>query len=120
MRLNPQAFSSEISVGALYLSESFKEAQRRLGYLTEQRGCALITGEVGAGKTTAVRAFTSRLASGSYSIFYTHVSADAREDSRHRHNSRYMPGWVERAPAIPGINQTGAARRIERYYPDVV
>jgi general secretion pathway protein A len=75
MRLNPRAFSSEISVGALFLSESFKEAQRRLGYLAEQRGFALITGEVGAGKTTTVRAFTSKLATGSYSILYTHVSA---------------------------------------------
>lgn len=75
MRLNPRAFSPEISVNALYSSESFKEGQRRLNYLVEHRGFAIITGETGAGKTTAVRAFTSRLATGSFIVLYAQVSA---------------------------------------------
>lgn len=81
VRLRPSAFSPDISVGNLYSSDSFKEAQHRLGYLLDQRGLGVLTGEVGTGKTTAVRAFTSKLAAGSHLVLYGHV-AGARSSLR--------------------------------------
>jgi type II secretory pathway predicted ATPase ExeA len=69
MRRSP--FSSEIQPGALYAAESFKEAQRRLHFLVENRGIGVLTGAIGVGKTTAVRAFTTKLAAGSFLPLYT-------------------------------------------------
>lgn len=64
-------FSPEIQPGALYAAESFKETQRRLHFLIENRGIGVLTGGVGVGKTTAVRAFTAKLAAGSFLPLYT-------------------------------------------------
>lgn len=64
-------FTPEIQPGALYLSDSFKEVQRRLHYLTENRGIGVLFGDIGMGKTTAVRAFTAKLAHGNFLPLYT-------------------------------------------------
>ena len=69
MRRSP--FSPEIQPGAVFASESFKEGLRRLNYLVEHRGFGVITGDVGIGKSTLVRTFTSRLAKGSFTVLYT-------------------------------------------------
>lgn len=75
IRLKPSAFSPDISVGDLYPSDAFKEAQHRLNYLLDQRGLGVLVGEIGSGKTTAVRAFTAKLAPGSHLVLYGHVAA---------------------------------------------
>jgi type II secretory pathway predicted ATPase ExeA len=67
-------FSHEIEAHALYDGESFQQCQARLDYARRNRGpCALI-GDVGSGKTTAVRAFTSRLALSSHVPLYAAVA----------------------------------------------
>lgn len=81
IRLKPSAFSPEISVGNLYPSDGFKEAQHRLSYLLDQRGLGALVGDIGSGKTTAVRAFTAKLAAGSHLVLYGHV-AGARSPLR--------------------------------------
>lgn len=74
-------FSPEIQPGALFLSESFKEVQRRLHYLLENRGIGALFGDIGMGKTTAVRAFTAKLAHGNFLPLYT-VPPTARSPLR--------------------------------------
>ena len=69
--LRRSPFSPEIQPGSVYASESFKEGLRRLNYLVENRGIGVVTGDVGVGKSTLVRAFTSRLAAGSFNVLYT-------------------------------------------------
>jgi general secretion pathway protein A len=49
-------FSRDIDVKQLYLHEDFQELRSRLKYSIENRLFAAVTGEVGIGKTTALRA----------------------------------------------------------------
>ncbi len=54
-------FDRSIPVGALFASASHQEAVGRIAYGTGTRQITVITGEVGAGKTVAVRAAAARL-----------------------------------------------------------
>ena len=49
-------FSKETSSASLYVTPSRQELQARLQFVIRQRAFGLITGDVGAGKSTAVRA----------------------------------------------------------------
>ena len=49
-------FASAVPVEALYASAAHKEAVARLRWLISARGLGVTTGEVGAGKTAALRA----------------------------------------------------------------
>ena len=75
MRFRSSIFSPEIAVGNLFPSDAHKEGQRRLSYWLEARGLAALVGDVGAGKTTLVRAFLAKLAQGSYLPLYANVTA---------------------------------------------
>ena len=75
MRFRCNTFSPEIAVGNLFPSDAHKEGQRRLSYWLETRGLAALVGEVGAGKTTLVRAFMAKLGQGSYLPLYANVTA---------------------------------------------
>ena len=63
-------FSSAIPVGALYACAAHKEAAARLRWLISARGLGVITGEVGAGKTVAVRAATTSLDTSRHTLIY--------------------------------------------------
>ncbi len=54
-------FDRSIPVGALFASASHQEAVGRIAYGIDTRQIAVLTGEVGAGKTAAVRAAAARL-----------------------------------------------------------
>lgn len=56
-----QPFSRDIPPSSLFYSSGFKEASARLEYVASSRLTGILTGEVGSGKSTAVRAFVSRL-----------------------------------------------------------
>jgi len=56
-----EPFSKDIPAKALYLTEQLKSLFARLRQLLGRRGLALITGEVGCGKSTALRAFADTL-----------------------------------------------------------
>lgn len=58
----------------LFATAALREAQVRLNHLIELRGIGLITGEAGAGKTTACRQLASSLHPGLYRLFYVHLS----------------------------------------------
>ncbi len=54
-------FDRSIPVGALFASASCQEAVSRISYGIDTRQITVLTGEVGAGKTAAVRAAVARL-----------------------------------------------------------
>ena len=63
-------FSKTIETDKLFATASQKELTARLTYLVRERGCGLVTGEIGSGKSTAVRAFTAGLDANSYLVIY--------------------------------------------------
>jgi type II secretory pathway predicted ATPase ExeA len=65
-----EPFSKEIDARALYISAQLKAIFGRLAQLIHRRGIALLTGEVGSGKSTAIRAFAQSLESNQYDWVY--------------------------------------------------
>ena len=63
-------FGRDLAPSQLFQAASHKEAVARIGWLVDQRGIGVITGEVGAGKSIAARAATARLDASRYTIIY--------------------------------------------------
>lgn len=63
-------FVNCISVDGLYLSPMLDETLSRLEYAAEKRLFALVTADVGCGKSTAIRKLTSMLPSDKYQVLY--------------------------------------------------
>jgi len=59
--LESTPFSKEIPTAKLYQSASFKECMARLHYMVRTRAFGLLSGEIGSGKSTAIRALKSAL-----------------------------------------------------------
>ena len=64
----------------LFASQAWQQVKTRLEFLAQHRGVGLLTGEVGSGKSTAARAFTSALPANQYKILYVHFSAGSALD----------------------------------------
>ena len=63
-------FGAAAPVEALYASAAHKEAVARLRWLISARGLGVITGEVGAGKTVALRAAADGLDPSRHTLIY--------------------------------------------------
>jgi type II secretory pathway predicted ATPase ExeA len=63
-------FSKTIPTQDLFPTQGQKELAARLTYLVRERGFGLVTGEIGSGKSTAVRAFTATLEPNRYCVIY--------------------------------------------------
>src|SRR5216684_4947065 len=63
-------FTSAVPVPALYASAAHKEAVARLRWLISARGLGVLTGEVGSGKTVALRAAADGLAASRHTLIY--------------------------------------------------
>ncbi|NLE58359.1 MAG: AAA family ATPase [Planctomycetes bacterium] len=63
-------FARSIAPGALYNSAQHQELLARLVYMVRDRGFALITGEIGSGKSTAVRALAASLDPARHHLLY--------------------------------------------------
>lgn len=63
-------FGADLAPGALHRFAAHSEATARIAYLVEAGALGLITGEVGAGKTTAVRAATAALDPSRHTVIY--------------------------------------------------
>jgi type II secretory pathway predicted ATPase ExeA len=63
-------FSKSIATSDLFPTGGQKELTARLTYLIRECGFGLITGEIGSGKSTAVRAFTASLDPNRYLVLY--------------------------------------------------
>jgi general secretion pathway protein A len=64
----------------LFASAAWQQVNSRLQFLAEHHGVALLTGEVGAGKSTAARVFTNALNSNLYKTLYIHYSSGTALD----------------------------------------
>jgi type II secretory pathway predicted ATPase ExeA len=69
--LTRMPFGKDLPVGALSRHRSFQEAVARVGWAVAQRQLAVLTGEVGSGKTVAVRAALSGLEPARHLPVYT-------------------------------------------------
>jgi len=65
-----EPFTNEIKAAALFISAALKTLSQRLTHHLARRGIALITGDVGSGKTTAIRAFVETLDKTHHDIVY--------------------------------------------------
>ena len=64
-------FSRSLASSKLFTSNGQEELKARLAFLLRDRGIGVITGEIGSGKSTAVRAFVDGLDPTRYSVIYT-------------------------------------------------
>ncbi len=64
--LSRQPFDKSIKPDHLFVSAGFRELNSRLDYMKQHRGIMLLSGQPGARKTTARRAFVSQLSELSY------------------------------------------------------
>jgi general secretion pathway protein A len=64
----------------LFPSSGWKQVNACLQFLAEHHGVALLTGEVGAGKSTAARVFATELNPNLYKVLYVHFSSGSALD----------------------------------------
>ena len=67
-----QVFASEMRFKIL--RQGWRQVKTRLEFLTQHPGAGLLTGEVGAGKSTAARVFSAALNPNLHKILYIHFS----------------------------------------------
>lgn len=63
-------FTKEISTDHLYLSERFQECVARLHYMVKTRSFGCVTGDIGSGKSTAIRCLRDQLDLHKYRFLY--------------------------------------------------
>jgi type II secretory pathway predicted ATPase ExeA len=68
--LSTVPFAKDINVTDLFRHPQFDEMLRRLAFLFEHRGIGLFTGEVGCGKSTAVRTAVGTLSQQTHKVVY--------------------------------------------------
>jgi hypothetical protein len=73
-------FSDSPDAKQLFTSQAWNQVKTRLEFLAQHHGVGLITGEVGAGKSTAARVFTATLNTNLYKILYVHFSSGSALD----------------------------------------
>lgn len=65
-----EPFDKNIPTKHLFRSQQIKQLFNQLKQLIQRRGIALVTGEIGAGKSTAIRAFVDQLEPNRFDIAY--------------------------------------------------
>jgi type II secretory pathway predicted ATPase ExeA len=73
-------FSDSPDAKQLFSSAAWQQVNARLEFLAQHHGVGLLTGEVGAGKSTAARVFTAALNPNLYKILYIHFSSGTALD----------------------------------------
>jgi general secretion pathway protein A len=69
-------FSDSPDAKQLFASAAWQQVKTRLEFLTQHPGVGLLTGEVGAGKSTAARVFSASLSPNLHKILYVHFTND--------------------------------------------
>lgn len=75
-----EPFSDHPDSKQVFDSEGRRQVGKRLEFLGANRGVGLLTGEVGAGKSTAIRLFASALHPAQFKILYVHFSSGSALD----------------------------------------
>ena len=73
-------FSDSPDTKQLFASQAWLQVKARLQFLVDHHGTGLLTGEVGAGKSTAARTFTAGLNPNLYKILYLHWTSGSALD----------------------------------------
>jgi len=73
-------FSDNPDGKQLFASAAWRQVKARLEFLTQHPGVGLLTGEVGAGKSTAARIFTASLNPNLHKVLYVHFSSGTALD----------------------------------------
>ena len=96
-------FSDSPDAKQLFASQAWNQAKTRLEFLAQHHGVGLVTGEVGAGKSTAARVFTATLNSSLYKILYVHCNCTGSRLAEPSHHSRARDcRWARKAYPSPG------------------
>ena len=64
----------------IFASVAWQRAAKRLDFLAQHRGVGLLTGEVGAGKSTAARMFAASLHPNAFKVLYIHFTSGSALD----------------------------------------
>src|SRR5881397_1234591 len=73
-------FTDSPDAKQLFASQAWNQVKARLQFLVDHHGTGLLTGEVGAGKSTAARTFTAGLNPNLYKILYLHWTSGSALD----------------------------------------
>ena len=73
-------FSDSPDAKQLFASQAWNQVKARLQFLVDHHGAGLLTGEVGAGKSTAARTFSADLNPNLYKILYLHWTSGSALD----------------------------------------
>ena len=73
-------FSDSPDAKQLFTSQAWTQVKARLQFLVDHHGAGLLTGEVGAGKSTAARTFSADLNPNLYKILYLHWTSGSALD----------------------------------------
>jgi type II secretory pathway predicted ATPase ExeA len=73
-------FSDSPDAKQVFVSPAWTQVRARLQFLLEHHGVGLLTGEVGAGKSTAARTFTAALNPNLYKVLYLHWTCGSALD----------------------------------------
>jgi type II secretory pathway predicted ATPase ExeA len=73
-------FSDSPDAKQLFASQAWNQVKARLQFLVDHQGAGLLTGEVGAGKSTAARTFVAGLNPNLYKILYLHWTSGSALD----------------------------------------
>ena len=73
-------FSDSPDAKQLFASQAWNQVKARLQFLVDHHGAGLLTGEIGAGKSTAARTFSAGLNPNLYKILYLHWTSGSALD----------------------------------------
>jgi len=99
-------FSRDIPADQLYHSVMLDEILGRLEYAAERQLFAVVTGDCGTGKTTAIRRFTGQLNPSEYQVMYM---ADSRMTPRY-----FYKGLLEQLGCVAKFYRGDAKRQLHR------
>jgi type II secretory pathway predicted ATPase ExeA len=104
--LSASPFVNSIPSGSLYMSPILNETLGRLNFAVNHKMFAVVTADVGCGKTTAIRRFTDSLDRNNYEVLYIA-------------NSRLSPSWfyksmLKQLGIEPQFYRDAASRQLHR------
>jgi type II secretory pathway predicted ATPase ExeA len=73
-------FLKHINIKDIFKWSDFENVSSRLSYFLNDKGIFLLTGLIGSGKTTAIRAFSGSINPNSHRIIYINDSFDSKRD----------------------------------------
>ena len=97
-------FSKEIDPSRLFMHPQFQEFTARLRLLCENRGIGLFTGEVGCGKSTAIRSVLESLSPQTHRVVYLYRGLD--------HIGAFYTQIASELSIIPKFRKPDVARQV--------